>query len=58
VGVEEVVAAVAVERAQAARGGEVRHIALDHTRARGGLGWEPRVTVREGLEQTLASLER
>ncbi|HEV2075308.1 MAG TPA: NAD-dependent epimerase/dehydratase family protein [Thermoleophilaceae bacterium] len=36
-----------------ARAGEVRHIALDHTRARDSLGWEPRISVRDGLEQTL-----
>ena len=38
------------------RPGEVRHIALDTTRVRGELGWEPRVGLTEGLERTLASL--
>ena len=36
--------------------GEVRHIALDSTRARAELDWESRVGLSEGLEQTLASL--
>jgi UDP-glucose 4-epimerase len=35
------------------RSGEVRHIALDYTRAREQLGWEPQVDLREGLERTL-----
>ena len=39
-----------------ARPGEVRHISLDASRAREALGWEPRVSLREGLERTLASL--
>jgi UDP-glucose 4-epimerase len=38
------------------RPGEVRHIAIDATRAREELGWEARVRLGEGLEQTLASL--
>ena len=38
------------------RPGEIRHIALDATRAREVLGWEARVELREGLERTLASL--
>ena len=38
------------------RPGEVRHIALDTTRAREELGWEARVGLDEGLERTLASL--
>ena len=36
--------------------GEVRHIALDASRAREELGWEPKVGLDEGLERTLASL--
>jgi UDP-glucose 4-epimerase len=36
--------------------GEVRHIAIDYTRAREELGWEPKVDLREGLERTLASV--
>ncbi len=36
--------------------GEVRHIALDVSKARVELGWEPRVSVSEGLERTLASI--
>ena len=36
------------------RPGEVRHIALDYSRARDTLGWEPKVELREGLERTLA----
>jgi UDP-glucose 4-epimerase len=36
--------------------GEVQHIAVDPSRARDALGWEPRVQLREGLERTLASL--
>jgi UDP-glucose 4-epimerase len=38
------------------RPGEVRHIALDYTRAREELGWEPRVDLAEGLERTLESV--
>jgi UDP-glucose 4-epimerase len=38
------------------RPGEVRHIALDSSRARAELGWEARVGLDEGLAQTLASL--
>jgi len=36
--------------------GEVRHIALDASKARAELGWEPRVSLAAGLEHTLASL--
>jgi UDP-glucose 4-epimerase len=39
-----------------ARPGEVQHIALDYTRAREELGWEPKVGLREGLELTLQSV--
>ena len=39
-----------------ARPGEVRHNALDPSRAREELGWQGKVSVREGLERTLASL--
>ena len=39
-----------------ARPGEVRHIALDCTRAREELGWEPTIAVREGLRRTLEAL--
>jgi UDP-glucose 4-epimerase len=38
------------------RPGEVRHIYLDTSRARGELGWEAKVDLQEGLERTLASL--
>ena len=38
------------------RPGEVRHIALDYTRAREELGYEPKVDLREGLERTLQSV--
>jgi UDP-glucose 4-epimerase len=38
------------------RPGEVRHIAIDYTRAREELGWEPKVDLRDGLERTLASV--
>jgi UDP-glucose 4-epimerase len=38
------------------RPGEVRHIAIDYTRAREELGWEPKVDLSEGLERTLASV--
>ena len=41
---------------QPERSGEVRHIAIDATRAREELGWEPKVALAEGLEQTLASI--
>jgi UDP-glucose 4-epimerase len=38
------------------RPGEVRHIALDFTRAREELGWSPKVGLDDGLERTLASV--
>jgi UDP-glucose 4-epimerase len=38
------------------RPGEVRHIALDATRARAELDWQPRVSLSEGLKRTLDSL--
>jgi UDP-glucose 4-epimerase len=38
------------------RPGEIMHIALDATRAREELGWEPQVQLEEGLERTLASV--
>jgi UDP-glucose 4-epimerase len=38
------------------RSGEVRHIALDSTRAREELGWRAEVSLEEGLERTLASV--
>lgn len=38
------------------RPGEVRHIALDASRAQEELGWEAEVGLSEGLERTLASL--
>jgi UDP-glucose 4-epimerase len=39
------------------RPGEIVHIALDATRAREELGWEPKVQLEEGLERTLASIK-
>jgi UDP-glucose 4-epimerase len=36
--------------------GEIQHIAIDPSRARGELGWEPQITLRDGLERTLSSL--
>ena len=36
--------------------GEVQHIAIDPARACGELGWEPQITLRDGLERTLTSL--
>jgi UDP-glucose 4-epimerase len=38
------------------RPGEVRHIAIDYTRARDTLGWEPKVSLQEGLQTTLDSV--
>jgi UDP-glucose 4-epimerase len=38
------------------RPGEVRHIALDASKAQAELGWEPRTDLREGIERTLAAL--
>ena len=38
------------------RPGEVQHIALDPSRAREALGWEPKVELDEGLGRTLDSL--
>jgi UDP-glucose 4-epimerase len=35
------------------RPGEVHHIALDFSRARSELGWEPQVGLEEGIERTL-----
>jgi UDP-glucose 4-epimerase len=43
-------------RFEPARPGEVRHIALDTTRAREDLGWRARVDLNEGLRLTLDSL--
>jgi UDP-glucose 4-epimerase len=40
------------------RPGEVRHIALDPSRAQEELGWEAEVGLSEGLEATLLSLRR
>jgi UDP-glucose 4-epimerase len=39
-----------------ARPGEVQDIALDASRARAELGWEPRIGLERGLELTLASV--
>jgi UDP-glucose 4-epimerase len=39
-----------------ARSGEVQHIALDYTRAREELGYEPKVGIEAGLELTLNSV--
>ncbi|MGZ4203121.1 MAG: NAD-dependent epimerase/dehydratase family protein [Thermoleophilaceae bacterium] len=39
------------------RKGEIRRIAIDPSRARVELGWEPRVGLEKGLELTLRSLE-
>ena len=38
------------------RPGDVRHIALDASRAGRVLGWNPRVRLREGLERTVAAM--
>ena len=40
----------------APRPGDVRHIALDPSRAQRLLGWTPRVSLREGLAMTAASM--
>jgi UDP-glucose 4-epimerase len=40
------------------RPGEVQHIALDYTRAREELGFEPKVGLDEGLEITLESVRK
>jgi UDP-glucose 4-epimerase len=40
------------------RPGEVQHIALDYTRAREELGYEPKVGLEEGLEITLESVRK
>jgi UDP-glucose 4-epimerase len=39
-----------------ARSGEVQHIALDFTRAREELGFEPKTNLHDGLEITLQSV--
>ena len=44
-------------RYEAARAGEVRHSQADITAARRGLGYSPNVSLREGLERTLADLD-
>src|SRR6185436_4192219 len=36
--------------------GEVQHIAISPARAQGELGWEPHITLRDGLERTLTAL--
>jgi UDP-glucose 4-epimerase len=41
---------------QPERPGEVRHIALEASRAKGELGWEPQVGLVDGLGRTLDSL--
>jgi UDP-glucose 4-epimerase len=41
---------------QPERQGEVRHIALDASRAQQELGWKSDVNLVDGLEQTLSSL--
>jgi UDP-glucose 4-epimerase len=41
---------------QPERPGEVRHIAIDASRAREAFGWEAKVPLGEGLEQTLGSI--
>ena len=38
------------------RPGEVRHIAIDPTRARAELDWTAQVGLEDGIERTLASL--
>jgi UDP-glucose 4-epimerase len=40
---------------QPERTGEIRHIAIDSTRAREELGWEARIGLAEGIERTLAT---
>jgi UDP-glucose 4-epimerase len=40
------------------RPGEVRHIAIDPTRAMAELGWSAQVGLEDGIERTLASLKR
>ena len=39
------------------RPGEVRHIALDFSRAEAELGWKPSVDLREGLRLTLSAFQ-
>jgi UDP-glucose 4-epimerase len=41
---------------QPERPGEVRHIAIDSSRAREAFGWEAQVALPDGLERTLASV--
>ena len=38
------------------RPGDVKHVVLDNTRAKGQLGWEPQTTLVNGLRQTIASI--
>lgn len=40
------------------RKGDVYRIALDNTRARQDLGWEPKLNLEEGLDQTVAYFRR
>lgn len=41
-----------------ARAGEVRRIALDADKARHELGWKPSASLEDGLDQTLACVDR
>ncbi len=41
-----------------ARPGEVRHIALSPRKAAKDLGWEPRVALAEGLQNTVAYFQQ
>ena len=40
------------------RAGELRRVYLDASKARQSLGWEPQVTLREGLRRTVESLQQ
>jgi nucleoside-diphosphate-sugar epimerase len=57
--VEHMGSPIAIQRgALPYREGEIWHLVGDNTRARTILGWEPRVTLEQGLVATIKALSR
>jgi nucleoside-diphosphate-sugar epimerase len=57
--VEQMGNPIAIQRgALPYREGEIWHLVGDNTRARTILGWEPRVTLEQGLADTISALSR